>query len=219
MDGDHGRLARIRRGWLPWEGDGERSRPNKKLFYQVVLGVVRMREASEELLRRYADSSPEFRPLSGYTPIAVVTLDKRGVPVPENSVLISSFAWAWRPALEGKLDKLGEWSVVEPSLSEALEKQLVRKSAADEPQPLDLETIQHAYQFLRAQLDLDPAIVEEPQYVIRTYQWFTVCVFRLMPATDSAASRPPDSAPCRPGIPRHAGPPLRVIRHPRVRPG
>lgn len=174
VDGDHRRLVRIRRGSLPWEGDGERSRPNKKLFYQVVLGVVRMREASEELLRRYADASPEFRPLSGYTPIAVVTLDKRGIPVPENPVLISSFAWAWRPALQGKLDTLSEWSVVEPSLLEALEKELVRKSAADEPQPLALETIQHAYQFLCAQLDLDPAIVEEPQYAIRTYQWFTV---------------------------------------------
>lgn len=37
------------------------------------------------------------------------------------------------------------------------------------------------------------------------------CVFRLMPATDSAASRPP--------IPRHAGHPHWEIRHSRVRPG
>jgi hypothetical protein len=61
VDGDHRRLARIRRGSLPWEGNGERSRPNKKLFYQVVLGVVRMREASEELLRRYTDRRSHAR--------------------------------------------------------------------------------------------------------------------------------------------------------------
>lgn len=38
---------------------------------------------------------------------------------------------------------------------------------------LSIETIQQAYQFLCTQLELDPAIVDEPQYVIRTYQWFT----------------------------------------------
>jgi hypothetical protein len=174
VDGDHKRLARIGRGPLPWENNGERSRPNRKLFYQLVLGVVRMREASEKLLRRYADASPEFRPQSGYAPIAVITLNRSGVPIPEGSVSISSFAWAWRPALEGKLDELGEWSVAEAGFSEALEKQLIRKSDSDELLPLDLGTIRQAYQFLCARLDLDPAIVEEPQYVIRTYQWFTV---------------------------------------------
>lgn len=81
VDSDHKRIARLARSPLPWANGGEPSRPKKKLFYQVLLGVVRMREASNELLSRYTDASPEFRPLSGYTPIAIVTLDKSGVPI------------------------------------------------------------------------------------------------------------------------------------------
>lgn len=174
VDGDHRRVARIDRTSLPWENGGERSVPNKKLFYQLLLGVVRVGEAADELVSRYKESSPEFLPVSGYTPIAVVVLDQAGVPVADDPVVISSFAWAWRPALEGRLAELGHWGKVEGKLCEELQKKLVRKSEEDELLPLDSETIRAAFDFLCVRLGLDPSVVDEPQYALRTYQFFRI---------------------------------------------
>jgi len=48
VDGDRQRLARFdKRPRLPWEDGGERARPSTRLFYQVVLGAIRMDLATE----------------------------------------------------------------------------------------------------------------------------------------------------------------------------
>lgn len=174
VDGDHRRVARFDRPALPWENGGERSQPNKRLFYQVLLGTIRMSEATAELLKQYPAVSPEFRSMVGYSPIAVITLTQAGIPVDDEPVAISSFAWAWRIAHEKRLNELAQWPDVESTLCEEVRKRLIRKGEDDEVLPLDRETILAAHQFLSQQLQLDSAIVEEPRYILRTYQWFTI---------------------------------------------
>lgn len=174
VDGDHRRVARLDRSALPWENGGERSQPNKRLFYQVLLGTIRMPEATAELLKQYPAVNPEFRSMIGYSPIAVITLTQAGIPVDDEPVAISSFAWAWRIAHEKRLNELAEWPDVESTLCEEVRKRLIRKGEDDEVLPLDRETIFAAHQFLSQRLQLDSVIVEEPRYMLRSYQWFTI---------------------------------------------
>ncbi len=174
VDGDHRRVARLDRPSLPWENGGERSQPNKRLFYQVLLGTIRISEATAELLKQFPEVNPEFRSMVGYSPIAVITLTQAGIPVDDEPVAISSFAWGWRIAHEKRLDELAHWPDVESTLCEEIRKRLIRKGKDDEVLPLDRETILAAHQFLSQRLQLDSAIVEEPRYILRTYQWFTI---------------------------------------------
>ncbi|KQP40381.1 hypothetical protein ASF34_11225 [Methylobacterium sp. Leaf106] len=92
-DGDQRRIAAIT-GPLPWQPPGEKARPNKQLFYQVVLGAIRMDEATNALLSVFVDGNQDRRGQPGLAAIATLTLDKSGVPVAEGeATAISSFAW------------------------------------------------------------------------------------------------------------------------------
>lgn len=173
VEGDGRRIVDLHRRPLPWERR-ERSREKQRLYYQVLLGCVLMPEASAALVQRYSDSSPEFAGQSGLCPIAVVTLDQSGRLVDDKPVAISSFAWGWRVAMEGRLADLAGWTAVEGKLCEELASQLSRKGENDELMPLDAATIESAYEFICLRLQLDPGIVLAPRHALRTYQWFTV---------------------------------------------
>lgn len=172
-DGDSRRMADLGRRPLPWERR-EPSRENYRLYYQVLLGAIRMQEATAALLQRYADSSPEFRTQIGMCPIAVVMLDQQGRLVEDRPVSIASFAWGWRVAMEGRLADLAQWSTVESKLCEDLAEHLTRRGENGEVFPLDVATIRSAFDFICLKLRLDPGIVEQPRYAVRTYQWFTL---------------------------------------------
>jgi hypothetical protein len=57
--GDKRAVAKFEHGRLPWDGAGERSRRNMRLFYQVVLGTVKLEEAVTKLMARYSDTRAE----------------------------------------------------------------------------------------------------------------------------------------------------------------
>jgi hypothetical protein len=68
-DGDERRVAQLgNRRALPWAGQGEKSLPKRRLLYQIVLGAIRMEDATKArsrllsismaIVRRHADSHP-----------------------------------------------------------------------------------------------------------------------------------------------------------------
>lgn len=61
VGGDKYRIAYIDRE-LPWE-NGERSRPKKRLFYELILGTINLGPAVEALLKLYSDSRRMLRAL------------------------------------------------------------------------------------------------------------------------------------------------------------
>jgi hypothetical protein len=91
--GDNSKIARFDEKDLPWNL-GEKSRPKKRLYYELILGAVALAPAVEELLKLYSDDRPDKPSMKGFCPIASIVLDKEGRPLEEdNSVAISSFAW------------------------------------------------------------------------------------------------------------------------------
>lgn len=78
-------IAKLDGGPLPW-ARGERSRPNRKLFYLVVLGEVNMDTSMTDLLRTFGDDEEMPKRLGTKAPIAMAVVDKDGRRVPKESL-------------------------------------------------------------------------------------------------------------------------------------
>src|SRR4051794_25931037 len=115
--GDRSAVARLDGGRLPWEPPGQKARPNTRLYYQVVLGVIDLDAAVTRLLRVFADARPERPAARGRAVLAVVIVDRHGRPVDQAAATaVSSFGWGVPRALAGDLDGLAGWPVAERTL-------------------------------------------------------------------------------------------------------
>jgi len=165
-------IASFERGDLPWAGKGERSRPEKKLFYHVVLGAIFMDKAEGCLLKAFQDKRPERWPAQGCTPIAIVTVDQKGCLVEDDPVLVSSFAWGLPLASQGDLESLGLWPRAEVRLNAGLIKRLSKYDEDDNKLALTRDDLEQAFAWLAQTLDLRAFLVEGPSFTLRVYQWF-----------------------------------------------
>ncbi|MBL8546466.1 MAG: ATP-binding protein [Hyphomonadaceae bacterium] len=172
-DGSENRIAELdAKGTLPWER-GEPARPNRRLFYQLVLGAVRMEEATSALLAAFKDYNENSGPTPGYAPICIVTLDNKGVPIGADSVSVSSFAWGLPFALERNLKALSDWPKHEERLREAVTAWITRTDEEEgDVLPLTRQIVANAFQKLIAELRLPSELVVEPHFAIRVYHWF-----------------------------------------------
>lgn len=170
--GDKYRIAKIDGSALPWEGDGERSRPKNRLYYQVVLGTVELEPAIDALLKVYDDQSIERFPVKGKAVLGVVMVDKNGIILDEDAVNIASFGWGLPKALRGELKSLDQWQNAEKALDEKIEKRCWRTDKDGEPLPLNLQDIQEAYKTLINLLGIPEQLTTPPELIIRTYQYY-----------------------------------------------
>ncbi|HET8772664.1 MAG TPA: AAA domain-containing protein [Thermoanaerobaculia bacterium] len=159
---------------LPWKR--KRSRPGYRLYYQVILGSVKLEPAMTRLIERYGDTRPDPPTSRGKKAIlAAVLLDSEGRLIESPAVAVSSFAWGVMAALEGQLTDLGRWPVVESVLIERIDAKLrtfaVRPEGGDE-RPLTREALLATYAELVRELRLPAEFVEPPTFAIRTYVWF-----------------------------------------------
>ncbi|WP_170288180.1 DEAD/DEAH box helicase [Marilutibacter maris] len=171
-------VADFNRG-LPWE-IGDRGRRDKKIFYHVVLGTIDAARAFAALLDRYVDSRSERPRVKAEAVLASVIVDKNGVLVPDDPVVVSSFAWGLPVALTSDLSELAGWSSVVERLQDGLAKQLRRSGSDGKERPLDHGLIQGAYHWLLSELRLSEAFVRPPRFAIRVFQ-----DFRLRKAPDA----------------------------------
>ncbi len=170
--GDRARLVSLEEARLPWEGAGERSRPNFKLYYQVVLGSIELEPAFSRLLTRFADARPERPAARGEAILGLVTLNQNGRLVETSAVSLSSFAWGLPRALGGDLASLSTWSAVESKLLEDLDDRL-RRARPDAPDAaLDRSTLEAGFNWLVKHLGLAPDLVKQPRFAIRCYEYF-----------------------------------------------
>jgi hypothetical protein len=105
VSGDRWRIDSLANSKLPWSGT-VRSKPNYKLYFQVVLGCVLLEEAGAALIKSF-DSSEDLQPIRGRTPIATIMLDKTGLVLGDDTaVAASSFAWVLPKALKMQFSEL-----------------------------------------------------------------------------------------------------------------
>jgi hypothetical protein len=172
--GDRQAVAWLDREHLPWEGKGERARPNTKLYYQIVLGTVNLEAATAQLLSCYTDSRVEKHAARGEAILAVVIVNREGRLVEAPAVSISSFAWGVPRALRYELADLGKWRTAEQLLVQGLDEVLRRFQAGDDGEELSLDraTIAAGWEWLVANLDLPRDLVAPPRFAIRCFEYF-----------------------------------------------
>jgi len=116
-----GSVAYLQEGREPWL-KGEKSRPKANLYYMVYLGAVDIGKATKKLLSIYQDKRIERPSVRGLAALGVVLLDKKGIPIPDTGLAVSSFGWSYARALQGKLQELKSWEIAEKKLVEGLDK-------------------------------------------------------------------------------------------------
>lgn len=166
-------LTRIDTAELPWER-GEKSRPNRRLYYQIVLGAIRMEPAMELLVERYGDTRIEKPNAPGNAALAVVIVDKQGRLTDSSAVTVSSFGWGVMAALNGELDDLALWPKMESQLVAKVENILRDRSPedADGCKPITRDGLTAAYEYLIARLELPVEWMQPPEFAIRSYTHF-----------------------------------------------
>lgn len=163
-------VAKIAEDKLPWER-GEYVQPKQFLYYQVVLGAIRMEPAIKLLAERYGDTRVEKHSQSGNAALAVIMVDRQGHVAGSPAVAVSSFGWGVTTALKGELEDLARWPSVEGQLVVQLEK-LLRNITSDDDgnsRPLTRTGLMRAYDELITTLGLSTELVEPPQFAIRSY--------------------------------------------------
>ena len=173
--GDRTRVAALNVSALPWERS-ERSRPNQRLYYQVVLGSIKMEPALELLTERYGETRLEKQSVRGKAALAIVVVNRQGQLVASPAVGVSSFGWGVISALKGELADLAEWPNVELQLVKLIEKNLISGAADDEEEarryPLTRTALFNAYEKLVDALGLPIEWIEPPEFAIRSYTYF-----------------------------------------------
>lgn len=169
--GDRSCVADLSTGRVPWE-TGERSRPKRQLYYQVILGAIPMDKATAQLVKAFGEDEERGSGAREKAAIAAVLVDRNGVLVEENGIAVSSFAWALPLALQLKLGALGAWPKIEPKVIDKLDDILRRVDGHGTPIPLDLPTIEKAHRWLVGQFGLPPELIERPAFALRVYHYF-----------------------------------------------
>ncbi len=170
--GEISRIARFDEKDVPWNL-GEKSRPKKRLYYELILGAVALAPAVEELLKLYSDNRPDKPSMKGYCPIASILLDKEGRPLEEETaVAISSFAWGVPIALQGDLKSLADWPQQERQLLANFRKRLIKRDRNDEVVPLTKKHIKELFDHLVQSLDLTGHEIKAPYFALRRFEFF-----------------------------------------------
>lgn len=172
-EGDERRIARFGEETpLPWFTGKDKAKPNTQLFYHVVLGALRMEETTRALLEVFADSNVDRRPASGFAGIATITVTREGVPIPDNAVAISSFAWGFPLALKRDLIGLGKWPNAEQQLQELVDKKIRKQDEQGNLLPIDLAIIDNVHSALVERLGIANDFVDAPGFAMRHYHYW-----------------------------------------------
>lgn len=171
VGGDRRCVASLDDPMLPWVR-GERSRQQRQLYYQIILGAVPMDRAEDDLMRAFGeDEAMRTRP-GEKAAIAAIIVDREGRPLDEGGVAISSFAWALPRAVSGDLAGLSSWADVEEGLVSRLS-ELFRKSDREgRSEVVTADTIQSAFEYLKQDLGLPANLAEPPRHALRIYHYY-----------------------------------------------
>ncbi|WP_230782489.1 DEAD/DEAH box helicase [Sphingomonas sp. Leaf37] len=206
---DRSRVAFLDDG-LPWTR-GERSRPDKQLYYQLALGSVRMDAATQRLVRAFGADEERRDRAREKAILAAVLVDRHGCLLTDRSIAVSSFGWALPLALDLRLGELGDWSAVERRTVQTLHDMLRRKNDQGQPMPLDAGRIETAFRWLVETFRLPQDLVEPPAFAVRIYHYYRasdppeVALLNSFFLTDLSRAQALDPAAVPVGLKRYLG--------------
>ncbi len=164
-------VADLTRGAVPWK-PRERSRPNKQLYYQVILGAIPMDRATDDLIKAFGQDEERNRREREKAAIAAILVDRDGIVLGNDAIAVSSFAWALPLALQLKLQSLGGWTRIERAVQDNLQKIVRRFDPQGKPLPLDIPTIHRAHRWLVEQFQIPAHLIEAPSFALRIYHYY-----------------------------------------------
>ncbi len=167
-----GSVAYLKRGNEPWV-KGEKSKPKNNLYYAVYLGAIDMERAATQLLSVYQDKRIERPSVSGLAALGVVLLDKRGVPIPETGLALSSFGWAYARAMQGRLNELKAWEAAEEALKEGLVELIYAQDYDGNVAPFSLDKAERVYRWFLKNCEILKAETKPPSFAIRIFHPFS----------------------------------------------
>ncbi len=168
--GDRSRVTLFERA-VPW-GPDARSKPNHRLYFEVVLGAIALDKATDELVKVFGEDEERSRPDGKRAAIGSILIDKEGFVLEEKGVTVSSFAWALKPALELKLGSLGAWPKVEQHILERLDHMVRGHDDEGNPIPIDLDVIHRVHRWLVSQFEVPGHLVEPPTFALKIFHHF-----------------------------------------------
>ncbi|WBF66787.1 AAA domain-containing protein [Desulfovibrio subterraneus] len=172
VGGITGRIARIDEQQLPWE-KGESAPPQRRLYYELILGTIALEPTISSLLSVYADKRPDSPCMKGHSPIASILLDKNGCPIEmDMGFVFSSFAWGVPVALRGDLTKLADWNSYERQLSATFKHLLIQRNDDGEILPLTRKRIDDLFNFTVSEFGIQCLELKSPYFAIRRYEYY-----------------------------------------------
>lgn len=157
---------------LPWENGGEEVPPEKKLFYQIIMGSISLQSVFSALVKKYGDTSVESKQVSGEAITGVITVDQHGCLLKNDiSVNLSSFAWGAPQALKNSLENLRDWALVKQKMEIAFDGILRKKDENGEELPLNKIMIDEAYTYLTNNIyGISAEMLINKKFALRTYE-------------------------------------------------
>lgn len=157
---------------LPWENGGEEVPPEKKLFYQIIMGSISLQSVFSALVKKYGDTSVESKQVSGEAITGVIIIDQYGYLLKKNiSVNLSSFAWGAPQALKNSLENLGDWALVKQKMEIAFDGILRKKDENGKELPLNKIMIDEAYTYLTNNIyGISAEMLINKKFALRTYE-------------------------------------------------
>jgi hypothetical protein len=172
QNGDPYLISSFKKGALPWEGIGEKSKVNYQLFYHIILGTIKVGESFKMLQDVYGDTTEEKHTRKGEAVLASVIVNNKGMMIEGLAVSISSFAWSLPQALSGRLPQLAKWSTIELKLHGELDSILRGKDNEQTQCPINLDAITNAYQWLIKRLNIPVYLASENLFSVKYYHYY-----------------------------------------------
>lgn len=169
--GENSRVVLLKGEVLPWKR-GFKAKPNYRLFFQIVLGSIALDQATDLLVEAFGEDEERSRPDGKKAVIGAILVDKDGYLLEDNAIAVSSFAWALRPALERKLDYLGNWPEVQDLVLDKLDKMVRRKDQDGNSLPVDAAAVTAAYKWLVREFEVPGHLVEPPSFALKVFHHF-----------------------------------------------
>lgn len=111
--------------------------------------------------------------VKGLASLGAVLLDRNGIPIPQTDLALSSFGWAYAKALQGRLNELKAWEVVEETLKDGLEKLIYARDEDGNVMPFSLDRAERVYQWLLKNCGIPETHTKPPSFAIRIFQPFS----------------------------------------------
>ncbi|MGI4776041.1 MAG: hypothetical protein ACRYE9_03860, partial [Janthinobacterium lividum] len=154
---------------MPWDSPKKPLKPGNQIFYQVVIGTISFKHAILLLIEKYKDGNLEHPSSASETVVASVTVDQNGIVTNGDSIVISSFGWAIHQVLNDKLKHIKNWASVEATVRADLSNILRKTDEHGKELPLNISTINEAYNYLKDTLKIPLDIISNKKFTVKVF--------------------------------------------------